>query len=444
PVGVWLGLASITITSFVFTDETRFPGVAALTPVLGTALVILAGSGQPRVSRTQRILAWMPLSFVGGISYSLYLWHWPLLVIPQAASGLGTPLPLPIRLGLVAAAVLLAFATQRLVERAVSRLRPPRRSRVVPASVVGIAVLAISASVVPGVLLERTPLSAGRPAPATTVAVPPAFTAIVPSNLQPALDAATASTSEAHRNGCHIPDKRGVAVNSCAFGDVDAATRVVLFGDSHAAHWLPALSTWALSHGVRVESYTKVGCASVPVSMSDHGRDYSACSQWRTDVIDRLQHDPPALLVLANTNTLDFVDDGRSREDQWASGIRSLLGELPAATGVLAVANTPELDDDAPVCLSNHLDDTSRCSTSRHKAIDASWIESERAAFESAGADYADLNDYFCTSDLCGPIVGNTLLYRDASHLTEVWSTRLAGVLGSEVDRVLGAARSQP
>src|SRR5262249_13682531 len=81
----WLGLVGLLVAGFVITADTPFPGSAALLPVLGTALVILAAAGG--VASPVRILRVRPIQHLGDTSYSIYLWHWPLIVLWPDVTG---------------------------------------------------------------------------------------------------------------------------------------------------------------------------------------------------------------------------------------------------------------------------------------------------------------------------------------------------------------------
>ncbi|MEU1660107.1 acyltransferase (plasmid) [Streptomyces griseofuscus] len=109
-----LGFAAILGSAFLFTGRTPFPGSAALVPALGAALVIAAGLRSPRQWHTV-LTSSKPVQVLGGISYSLYLWHWPLLMLVPLAMP-GSAQTLPVHLGIVAAALLLSYASKRLVE----------------------------------------------------------------------------------------------------------------------------------------------------------------------------------------------------------------------------------------------------------------------------------------------------------------------------------------
>ncbi|PTL73479.1 acyltransferase [Rathayibacter caricis DSM 15933] len=437
PVLAWTGLVGIAVVSVVYSDTTPFPGIAAALPVVSAALVILGGSTGSSAGPVSLLRGHL-LQWGGRISYSLYLWHWPILVISQAAVGLATPLPLWLKAGMMVVAVALAELTFRLVEEPIRNARPlvaggPRRSLWVG----GAASLAL-------VLLAAgtSPLAAAQPRSTTTIvdpvapSAPPRFTKIVPANLSPGLAEADESTSEVHRNGCHISDAATVTVNNCLFGDTTSSTEVALFGDSHAAHWFGGLDAWADRSSVAVRSYTKVGCPSVPVLVLDASTPYTECTEWRDDVIDRLVDDPPDVVLLSNTNRLAFVDD-EQRIDTWTASVADLAIRLPASTHVVMLANTPELPEDAPRCLSAHLDDAAACGIPRANALDQAWIDAERDAAVRAGMRYADLNDYFCSAARCEEIVGGVLLYRDTSHLTEDWSIAMQDALGAAITPAL-------
>ena len=112
-IAAWLGLLMIGAATVVFDSATPFPGVAALLPVVGTAMLVAAGASGRR-AWPQPFLASRPMQYVGRISYSLYLWHWPLLVLGAVFAAAVTPaVRVPIEVGL---AVLLAAVTYRWVE----------------------------------------------------------------------------------------------------------------------------------------------------------------------------------------------------------------------------------------------------------------------------------------------------------------------------------------
>ncbi|MEU5959287.1 acyltransferase [Streptomyces sp. NPDC047525] len=117
-----LGFAALVGSAVHFTGLTPYPGSAALVPTVGTALIIAAGNGRQQQWHSA-LTSSKPVQLLGDISYSLYLWHWPLLILAPLAVSEGV-LNLPVRLGVLASALILAYATKRLVEDPI-RTWPP-------------------------------------------------------------------------------------------------------------------------------------------------------------------------------------------------------------------------------------------------------------------------------------------------------------------------------
>jgi peptidoglycan/LPS O-acetylase OafA/YrhL len=433
----WAGIAALVAAGLAYTDTTLYPGVPALLPVLATALVIFVGTKQQSFG-PELVLKWKPFQYIGKISYSLYLWHFPLLVIPQAAVGLGHPLPIWVELLLMLAAVGLADLTYRFIEepfRKNKRITSIRPSRTLLAGL-ATSVLVVGLTAAASVPLSTFPTSSGQTATSSPLASPPLATDFVPSNMQPTLEGAPNSTSEIHRDGCHIDTNDGTTVNDCAFGDLSSATTVVLFGDSHAAHWFPAVDAWAETAGVRLLAYTKVGCPGIDVSVTSRNAPYGACDTWRTGVMKKLDSVDPALVILSYSRE-DPLASGGNPETVWSQGLAQTRAELPATTKLMVVSDTPEFQESVPDCLSANLSDTEACAQPRSSALDASWAAAQETTVKQFGGDYLDLSNYFCTATECDPVIGNTLVYRDTSHITEVWSAKFGPIFGEEAEKLL-------
>ncbi|GGF12948.1 acyltransferase family protein [Subtercola lobariae] len=433
----WAGIAVLVVTGLVFTDTTLYPGFPSLLPVLSTALVIFVGTNTQSFG-PEAGLRWRPLQYIGKISYSLYLWHFPLLVIPQAAVGLDHPLPVWVKVVLMVVAVGLADLTYRFIEepfRKNKRITSIRPSRTLLAGLAA-SVLVVGLTAAAAIPLSNFPTSSGQVAASGPLTVPPVATGFVPSNMQPTLEGAPTSTSEIHRDGCHIDSNDGTKVNDCEFGDLSSATTVVLFGDSHAAHWFPAVDAWAEGAGVRLLAYTKVGCPGIDVSVTSRNAPYMACDTWRDGVMKQLDSVQPALVILSYSRE-DPLTSASDPELVWSQGLAQTRAQLPATTKIMVVSDTPEFNESAPDCLSANLTDALACSAPRVEALDSTWAAAQKATVEQLGGSYLDLSDYFCTPTECDPVIGNTLVYRDTSHITEVWSAKFGGVFGEEAEKIL-------
>ena len=313
---VALGLLLIGIGGVVFDTATPFPGTAALLPVVGAALVIVGGLPQP-LNPLSRLVAIRPMRWIGGISYSLYLWHWPLLVLPAAA--VGAALPGPVRLGLVGVTFLLAEASRRWIEDPIrhggaARLRPSRSLAVAGVTSLLVAGVSLGAGVMArpataaapntgDVEVELTTPSPTLATPSGTQAPPsgapsspPAEPTLaptpggpVPADLVPPLATVRDDIPVIYADACHA-EWRETSPPDCVYGRSDGSSTVVLIGDSHAAHWFPTLQRLAEEQDWRFISLTKSACpvADLPVYNTALKREYAECDAWRAAVLDRI------------------------------------------------------------------------------------------------------------------------------------------------------------
>ncbi|HEY4226215.1 MAG TPA: acyltransferase family protein [Pseudolysinimonas sp.] len=434
PVVAWSGLALIVVAAVTYSSATVFPGVAAVVPVLGAVLVIAGGSraapGGPVV-----LLGTPPAQFLGRISYSLYLVHWPILILAASAVGPYAALPDWAPPLLALGAVPVAWLLNRLVEEPARRpgflVRRRPTASLLAAGLGTATVAALAATVL--VITSLQPLDAGHAVQATRPTDPPTSTAVVPSNLEPSLQLAADDNPALYADGCQVGYTPSVP-HPCFFGDA-GAERVVLFGDSHAAQWFPALQKIAGHDDLQLETQTKSACPSVDAKLLWGGLPYVRCDRWRNAVIAQLLADPPDLVVLANYSNPDFADP-RDAAEQWQRGLAATIAQLSPVTRVVVIADTPDLRDDPAVCLSAHLDSAQDCGRDASLALDSPGRDAERLATAETNTPLIDLTDYFCT-DVCPAIIGNALVYRDSHHLTATFSAQLAGILGARLRPLL-------
>ncbi|MCS5731497.1 acyltransferase [Herbiconiux moechotypicola] len=431
PVVGWLGVTGILASVLLFNEETPFPGYTAALPVLATAMVICAGA---TVTTTGPgwILSRRPMLFIGLISYSLYLVHWPALVIPQAAVGYETPLPLAVTVAIALACVPLAWLLYKFVEDParkwswLARARP-RRSLLTALAASLIVVIVGGA----GIAVTRAiPLASGRSAPQTVAEAPPQFTEFVPSNVTPSLWTVEDDNPPLYADGCHRSFDETTG-EGCRFG-ADESPTIALFGDSHAAQWFPALLDFATANGYAVETYTKSSCPSVDLPLLRNGVPYTACDTWRANVIADMQADPPMAVLLANFGVAEPVDRTTDYTDAWGAGLRSMVEQLQAFTSVGLIADTPNMGETPSLCLSAHLEDTRPCERAASEALSAPTRQVESEVADELLTMTIDLTPFFC-SDVCSPIIGNEVVYRDSHHMTATFSSSLSGALGDQL-----------
>jgi peptidoglycan/LPS O-acetylase OafA/YrhL len=433
----WAGIAAILAAVVLFSSDTLFPGAWSALPVIGTALVIAAGA-QRHPRGPGGILSTRAMVFVGTISYSLYLVHWPALVIPQSVSR--APLPLWLTLLIALACIPVAWMMYRVVEDPMRHVRWLTRARtrrtLLGAAVGSLACLVVATGAY--AVADTRSLNVDERAPAPAIQSPPQATDFVPENLRPSLRDADDSLPQVYADKC----VRGIAATDagdCLYGGPGAA-RIALFGDSHAAHWFPAVEAFARSAGYAVEVHTKSSCPYADIDATRRGTPYPQCPEWRRSVIAALNESKPALVLVAGYSDPDLSPGVADDLATWTKAYGDTLDALQVPTVV--IADTPDLRADPAPCLSAHLSDAEVCGQSRAIALrDVSRQAAAEAAAER-GVPVLDFTDYLCTADWCPPIIGDTLVYRDSHHLTEAFSAELAGVLGDRLRLLLAAPPS--
>jgi peptidoglycan/LPS O-acetylase OafA/YrhL len=429
PLVVGAGLLLVLAAALVFDESTPFPGVAAAVPVVGTALALLGGA-HGTGALPGAMLRSRPFQFLGRLSYSTYLWHWPLLVIVE--SRLANKIPLWASLTLAACSVPLAALTYRYVEDPMRHLgaltrRPARTTLLVGlAGSLAIVVLAVGL----GQWSASKALATAETAPATGLTAPPVFTDVVPANMTPSLRGVDADMPAAYADKCQL-EFGASALRDCPYGDVASDRVVVLFGDSHATQWLPAVDALGKKQGFRVQLYTKSGCPSAEVVQTPVWNEN--CATFRKLVIARLAADPPEMVLLSNSGR-QYWRDPATGETEWRRGLAATLDALPATSVVGVIGTTPNFDGSVPTCLSLHLGDAAACADDRDHVIEPDRLADEAAIAAEHGARYFPAVDYLCTATSCGAIEGNILLYRDEHHLTTMASLDLADELGRFLD----------
>ncbi|MGF6885363.1 hypothetical protein ABIA39_004095 [Nocardia sp. GAS34] len=440
----WIGLVLIVAACVHLNGRTQYPGTAALLPVAGAALVIVSGCAETRFG-VGRVLAPAQVRAIGGLSYTWYLWHWPVLLLAPYA--LGRPLDRVGALGAVVLAGGLAMLTRWWVENPIRFAAPLRRSATLSLACGGACTAVALCVALALLMLVPAPVGHGSaarsltlmrsPAPVAPV-VDPSDEAVsqlmtqtqsavaasaeiraVPSNLTPSLDIASGDKADVFTNGC-VRSWREVGQAECASGDLHSATRLALVGDSHAGMWNPAFESIAAARGWRLETMAKVTCPllDLPITSPYLGREYTECEQWRGQVLSRLRAERPRLIVVDMSRRYGG-DFGFVSYDAWIDALTRLVAQLRViGSAVLVLGSVPDPHTTVPTCLSEHIDDASACSPTRQVAVNDAGIAAEQAATMAGGGQFDDLTSLFCTAVRCPVIVGNTLVFRDDNHLT--------------------------
>jgi peptidoglycan/LPS O-acetylase OafA/YrhL len=374
-----LGFIFIIISAFVFDETTAFPGINAVLPVMGTVMLISTINSWPPflndVSNSR------PFQWLGEISYPLYLWHWPLLVLPSTY--FARPLAIYERILAIVTTILLADLTHRFIEE------PFRKNR-------SDSILVFKRS---GVLTLVSVLIGA-------VIIFSNSDKIDISGINGAVSLAEIKARPlVYDDGCHA-NYGQTSSATCEYADKGSQKTMVMYGDSHAAQWFPALVEIASRSGYKLISLTKSACPSVDtVRLDQGGFKMSRCKQWRINTIKRIQEIKPDVLIMSSFQYFAQPPRFTDREKWWNDGQRKLLTEVKnVSPHLIYITDTPHPLRDIPACLANY--SISKCNTTQR---------SEDLSI--SGFNVIDPNSWLC-SRVCPAVKDGVVTYRDASHIS--------------------------
>ncbi len=439
-------------SAYLFDESTAVPGWITLLPVLGTAAVIWAGSVLVDVlPRALQPLLTVGL-WVGAASYSLYLWHWPPVVLVPYATG--EPLTPLTKVVVLAGVVVLSWLSLRFVEtpvRTSTRLtRGPLRRTFVPA-LVGMAVVVTIATVAParvGDQVDRltsdieNALDSGDPCFAARAV---ANHCQDPHRLRypdsPLLTVDNDPTAEPSGGSVCIQGPADPAVENCEFGvpSEDAVVQVALVGDSHARHWSPALDELAQDLKWHVTTYLKGSCPAnaAPVRTKNFPEWADSCHEWNESVADDIAGDDEIDLVVTSNNSRNYLlDDVPDDEqlDRMADGYAEAWSRwTDAGKPVVVIGDVPQMRrGDIPTCVAEAGDADDPCtSPAREAAGGDPMLQAAESADSAAdpGVTPVNLRRFFCNAGECHSVIGGVVAYGDEGHILGFFARTLAPYL---------------
>jgi peptidoglycan/LPS O-acetylase OafA/YrhL len=374
-----LGLALLTCAIIFFNSQTPFPGAAALVPVIGTFLLINSIGNWPKPAANlsnHKITQWL-----GAISYSLYLWHWPVLLLPSIY--LDRPLVGNEKTLCVIVTIILAHLTYRFVEQPIryANLDTKTVYKTVVASFMTIALISV-------------------------VIISTSTTKIYIKEVNKTFDLIDITAQPiVYSDGCHAGYGE-INSASCAYGDLSSSKSIVLFGDSHAAQWFEPLNAIATRDGYKLISLTKSACAAFELPRVSKGLyNKEECASWQRNSIKRIKELRPEFVIVSTFSRYYLYDKNNQKENFYVSGQKDLYNKLNDYSGELIyISDTPKPVKDIPKCLSNSplksCDDVDRSSNKVYE-----------------GFVTIDPYIWFCKGG-CKVINGNYVVYRDASHIS--------------------------
>ena len=443
----WAGLATIAVTVVRYDGATAFPGYAALLPTIGAAACIMAGE-QRRPTRIATLLGIAPMRAVGALSYSLYLWHWPILVSATALwASAGRALPTTVGVAVVGASVLPAWLTYRFVEGPLHR--SPRFAAPRPAAVLA-AACAVAGLAAAGTVAFAVDRKARQVYAAPCAAVLADDSATDPDgrvtdrveHITP--DPVAAGNDQGSLAGrlCMQGFNQAKPLR-CQYGSKDAPVTIAVYGDSKMHQWLPALQTLADEHDWRLLTSLKSACPLVRIPMVGmRGGRYDDCATVNAKRYQELLTDSAIDYVFTSQHSNKAYLPGRplaEAQRTMADDLSRTWKDLTAAgKKVVVMLDNPDPQREIMECVARHTRQLSACAFPRAAAETASGQLAQRVALrETPGVRSVDLADWICPGDMCPPVIGDVLVYRQGSHLTATYVRSLTPRLDAALARAM-------
>ncbi|MET1059326.1 MAG: acyltransferase family protein [Nocardioides sp.] len=435
----WVGLALIAVAVFTFTSATPWPGSAALVPTLGAAAIIAAGCATQETG-VGRLLGLRPMMWLGGISYSVYLWHWPLLIL---AAEQWPSIGLAQKVGIGGVAVVLAWLTKRFVEDPV-RFNPTLAKRNGLALAMGGLVMALSLGAAAAVrnAVPDLDLNARTDGATALVANPdgrdwrliadPASIFDRSGRVVPDPAVARLDVPTYYDQDCQVEAGKEELLSGCSFAVRDSDRTMAMLGDSKSGQWFPAVEDIAVRERWRLDLYIKSACSFSLAGVDDD------CSAYTRNVLDSFRR--------GKAPDFAFVSQGSVPSPERTQGMVEALGELRAlGTEVILVADNPRPgDENVYECVDEHPTDYSACAFEKGYYGDGAGTPPLRDVAKEMDLPLIDLNRWICPPEdasTCPPVIDGTLLYRQGSHLTATYIRTLSPMLHRSLSE-LGIART--
>jgi peptidoglycan/LPS O-acetylase OafA/YrhL len=440
----WAGLLVIAAAAFAYSPATPYPGIAAVVPVIGTLIVVWAAA--PTAP-----LTWRPVQALGDASYSVYLWHWPLIVFAPIV--LDRAMTTTDKLAVLTLTLALGWLSKLLIEDPVRHWPALTQRR--PALTLGVAgtatavVVAVAAA---GTVDVRRDIAQAREDTHRTLAhVPACFGAAArdpaltcdPRGFESMVVPSPIEASDSSNQRCTRVERRGT-LNVCAFGarKAQSVATIALIGDSHASHWRAALDAAAEDRHWQARSLAHTDCPLSDAVPDLAPAQQAECLRWNREVRDWLRERPETTIVFVSQSVgagvvglpgdAAFATQVRGYREAWLSLPRSVehvvvLRDTPRA---LPHGATLECVDRA---MRDGRDAGEACPLSRSRSLPP-----DPAAVAARGVprvSVVDLTPFFCDARRCFPVVGGALVLRDVSHMTTVYASTLAPYLLRELRR---------
>ncbi|MHA7143084.1 acyltransferase family protein [Arthrobacter sp. TmT3-37] len=431
----WAGVAAMLSGGFLLDVQGQFPGYVALWPLVAAALVIVAGQTDSPVG-ADRFLSSKPLVRVGDLSYALYLWHWPVLVLALVWQDRTSPGVLGGFL-VIAVSLVLAYATMRFVERPMRALAwaDRRRRRAVMVLVVSVALVAAPLTLWQQAITQQAreiAANADTNNPGALV-LDPLLNLSAPENVPP-IPATTELSKEYFQldrfcDGEDEPDDELLRKNCNVIMPPSAPVLdIVVVGDSHSQQWSVPLAQMAQERGWKMTFVLLGGCK---YGAGPEGRT-PECEQWNAAVTDYVLDQSPDLVYTVGT-----VARSDDPQDVLPAGFAQTARMLDDnGIQVVAVRDNPRFTTDRVLCVESQGAESPDCNPARTATL-SDRPPVDELLEQAPDVAFLDFTDYLCRAEDCPAVVGNIFVYIDENHVSATYLRSLTPIFAQRFDEAV-------
>jgi len=447
------GIAGIVTSAFLLSGGTPFPGWIAAWPVVSAAAAIWGGSALGR--RGLRLARLPPIQLTGDVSYSIYLWHWPLIIF--GAYLLDRPLGVVEKVVVVAATFVLATISTRYIEDPIRHGRVrffggTSSPRILVPSAIGMALVVLIAG--SGLLASESRRAASAQRVAQVTATEPdclgamaIWNAAACSATPPSANVVP-DPAEAPNDSWNLPECWATVESSelhvCSFGPADATVRLAAIGDSHSNSLLVAYRAVAEANHWRVDVAGHNGCYwTTAVQRKPVQAMVDACEAWKRNLEAWLDGQPPyaaILVTFARLGAETIAPDPRHEDQVTVDGLLGAWGpQMSRGSTIVAIRDNPAMEADVVTCVVRHVATANTtCARPEREAV-RSPDPLVEAVQRADRARLIDLTSIYCPGHLCLTIIGGVVIYADRAHVTSTWAASLGPILTNQIAGALAA-----
>ncbi|XKH50609.1 acyltransferase [Chryseomicrobium palamuruense] len=411
----WVGLVTILLTGMLLPVADMFPGYAALLPTMGVIFVIISAENSSFFS-VDKLLNSKPLQWLGSISYGIYLWHWPLLILYFNINNVEN-VPLLDGLVIIGAAIALSYITIQVIEKPIRELSIKESKQKISALLSSMVIITFSLGVIWFSYINYIEKQSAKLAE-NELDYPGALVLLDNVSSKKGVDPIP-SLLELRQNlpafysdpECTTGITKNKELSVCSYGELENPEYTIsLVGGSHSGHWFPAIYPIAEKNAIQLNVVYKDACR---FSTEDFdGQLSESCMRWNEIALKELLTDPPDLIITtANVGNEDIIPKGYI--EKWK--------EFQGISKILALRDNPRTLEKPSDCLT---DLSNKCEYNQDEVL-SSELPWRNVESELDHVTFFDTSHLFCQDGICPQVIGNTIVYRDYHHITEAYSLTL-------------------